>query len=72
MSYNGSHFYDNDANFTNYMERRKWGENANDTLEKPIISELIGDVNGKTIWDLGCGDAKFAKDLFSTQISSLY
>ncbi|WP_150274888.1 class I SAM-dependent methyltransferase [Paenibacillus tepidiphilus] len=64
MDYTGSEFYDNDANFAKYMERRQWQENANDTLEKPVILELIGDVQGKKILDLGCGDAKFAKDLF--------
>lgn len=39
-------------------------KNANDTLEKPVMCELIGEVNGKKILDLGCGDAKFARDLF--------
>lgn len=69
MNYRGSDFYDNDANFSNYMERRRGQENANDTLEKPVICELIGEleggVKGKKILDLGCGDAKFAKDLFA-------
>jgi ubiquinone/menaquinone biosynthesis C-methylase UbiE len=64
MNYNGSDFYDNDTNFAKYMERRQWQENANDTLEKPVVCELIGEVNGNKILDLGCGDAKFAKDLF--------
>jgi len=64
MNYRGSDFYDNDTNFVKYMERRQWQENANDTLEKPVICELIKEVNGKKILDLGCGDAKFAKDLF--------
>lgn len=64
MNYNGYDFYDNDANFKKYMERRQWQENANDTLEKPVICELIGKVKGMKILDLGCGDARFAKDLF--------
>ena len=37
MSYNGSDFYDNHSNFENYMRRRQGQENANDTLEKPVI-----------------------------------
>lgn len=65
MHYNGSEFYDNETNFAKYMERRQWQENANDTLEKPVMCELIGEVNGKKILDLGCGDARFAKDLFA-------
>ncbi|GKU78419.1 class I SAM-dependent methyltransferase [Paenibacillus sp. L3-i20] len=64
MSYNGYEFYDVDANFDNYMERRKGKENANDTLEKPVICELLGEVNCKKTLDLGCGDARFAKELF--------
>ncbi|PQP84273.1 SAM-dependent methyltransferase [Paenibacillus sp. PCH8] len=47
------------------MERRQWQENANDTLEKPVMLELIGDAAGKSILDLGCGDARFAADLLS-------
>ncbi|MNI95747.1 hypothetical protein D3C73_1540660 [compost metagenome] len=38
MSYKGSDFYDNDVNLEKYIERRKWQENANDTLEKPVSS----------------------------------
>lgn len=64
MSYHGSDFYDNDTNFENYMERRQRQENPNDTLEKPVISELIGEVAGLKILDLGCGDARLAKELF--------
>ncbi|USG64808.1 methyltransferase domain-containing protein [Brevibacillus ruminantium] len=64
MRYNGSEFYDDDNNFEQYMERRKRPENANDTLEKPIIWELLGDVAGMNILDMGCGDARFGTELF--------
>lgn len=37
------------------MERRQWQENANDTLEKPVMCELIGEVNGKKMLDLAAG-----------------
>lgn len=63
MGNRGSDFYDNVDQFEKYMERRQWQENANDTLEKPVMLELIGDVAGKTILDLGCGDAKFGVEL---------
>jgi len=63
MGYRGPEFYDNEENFEKYMERRKWQENANDTLEKPVMLELIGDVAGKSILDLGCGDARFGVEL---------
>lgn len=64
MSYIGSDFYDNDLNFEKYMERRQWRENANDTLEKPVLCELLGEIAGQRILDLGCGDAAFAVELF--------
>ncbi|MFD0710537.1 class I SAM-dependent methyltransferase [Paenibacillus sp. GCM10027626] len=64
MSYNGSQFYNNSANLEKYLERRSTLDNANDTLEKPVICELIGDVSGSRILDIGCGDGKFALELF--------
>lgn len=63
MSYRGSEFYDNNSNFENYMQRRKWQENANDTLEKPVIWQLLGDISDQRILDLGCGDAGFGAEL---------
>jgi len=65
MSNNGPQFYDNDRNFTTYMERRRKQENANDTLEKPVITELIGDVKGLNVLDLGSGDARFGIGLLN-------
>ncbi|HZG17516.1 MAG TPA: class I SAM-dependent methyltransferase [Candidatus Bathyarchaeia archaeon] len=65
MKYYGSQFYDNDENFKSYQERRSHQENANDTLEKPIFLEMLGDVNGLRILDLGCGDAAFARELLA-------
>nr|WP_261779989.1 class I SAM-dependent methyltransferase [Paenibacillus xylanexedens] len=67
VSEHGSDFYDNNANFAKYMERRQWQENANDTLEKPVMLELLGDVAGKSILDLGCGDARFGADLLGPE-----
>jgi len=63
MRYHGSEFYDNDANFERYMQRRQWQENANDTLEKPVIMELLGDISDLHVLDLGCGDAGFGVEL---------
>ena len=71
MSEHGSDFYDNDANFEKYMERRQWQENANDTLEKPVMLELMGDVAGKNILDLGCGDARLGAELLGSEHRAL-
>jgi SAM-dependent methyltransferase len=65
MKHTGSEFYDNHTAFQNYMDRRNREENANDTLEKPIIQELMGSVNSLKILDLGCGDARFGLELLS-------
>lgn len=71
MGERGSDFYDNDAVFQTYMERRRGQDNANDTLEKPVMLELIGDAAGKNILDLGCGDAGFAAELLGKQHKGL-
>ncbi|MWV43315.1 methyltransferase domain-containing protein [Paenibacillus sp. HJL G12] len=63
MEYRGSQFYDDKLIFKRYQDRRGWSENANDTIEKPIIIQLIGDVSGHDVLDLGCGDASFGNDL---------
>lgn len=48
--------YDNDEFFKNYnYDRNKSNLTANDLIEIPQLFELIGDVKGKTILDLGCG-----------------
>ena len=68
MSYNGSDFYDNHSNFENYMQRRQGQENANDTLEKPVIWQLLGDVSDQLVLDLGCGDAGFGVELLEKDV----
>jgi SAM-dependent methyltransferase len=61
MVYEGSAFYDDDAIFKTYMARRHRTSNPNDTMEKPVILELIGDFDNQRILDLGCGDATFGQ-----------
>ena len=49
--------YDNDEFFNNYQSMRndKTKLSANDLIEIPQLFELIGDVKGKKVLDLGCG-----------------
>ena len=49
--------YDNEEFFKGYQELRneKAGTSANDLIEIPQLFELIGDVTGKTILNIGCG-----------------
>ncbi len=62
MTYEGPSFYDDDAIFSTYMARRSRADNPNDTLEKPIILELMGDLSNLRILDLGCGDAALGRE----------
>jgi ubiquinone/menaquinone biosynthesis C-methylase UbiE len=62
-SYRGSSFYDNLSNFQKYMDRRNREQGANETLERPVIQELLGNVNQKKVLDIGCGDGRFGLEL---------
>jgi SAM-dependent methyltransferase len=62
MTHNGPAFFDDDAIFNTYMARRSRPDNPNDTLEKPVIFELVGDLTNQRILDLGCGDATFGRE----------
>jgi SAM-dependent methyltransferase len=63
MEFRGSSVYDEEEFFENYMKRRRRKESPNNAIEKPILLELIGDVEGKKILDLGCGDAEIGVEL---------
>ena len=65
MSYHGPEFYDDAAVFSTYMKHRETPGNANDTLDRPIVLELLGDVANRRILDLGCGDAAFGRELLA-------
>ncbi|WP_411266268.1 hypothetical protein [Bacillus sp. HNG] len=65
MEFRGSSAYDQKDFFTNYMKRRNRIDSPNTTIEGPVIYELIGDVQNKSILDLGCGDASFGKELLN-------
>lgn len=47
--------YDDQIFFNNYVKLREQENNYNDLIEQPIIMDLLGDVKGKTVLDLGCG-----------------
>jgi SAM-dependent methyltransferase len=63
MGASGPTFYDDDAVFVTYMQHRRRPDNPNDTLEKPVMLELIGSPAGRRILDLGCGDAAIGREL---------
>jgi SAM-dependent methyltransferase len=59
----GPDFYDNATVFERYMGQRHSTGSANDTIEGPVVRELIGDIRGNACLDLGCGDARFGSEL---------
>ncbi len=70
MEYRGASAYEEEEFFKNYMKRRTRPESPNNSIEKPILLELIGNVNGKKIFDLGCGDAEIGVELLQEDASA--
>lgn len=64
MEYKGSEVYDHEKFFIDYLKRRHREVSPNNIIERPVIVELMGDVTGEYILDLGCGDAGFGCELF--------
>jgi SAM-dependent methyltransferase len=62
---NGVDFYDEEQVFAYYMQRRQRPDNPNDTIEKPIFMEMLGNYYGKVVLDLGCGDGGFGVELLA-------
>jgi len=63
MKHKGFSAYDEDDFFERYNQKRSKGNSPNELMEQPIIDELIGQVSGKNILDLGCGDGKYGVEL---------
>lgn len=59
---NGPDFYDDEGVFATYSRQRQRLDTANDTLEKPVILELVGPAAGKRMLDLGCGNAAIGRE----------
>jgi SAM-dependent methyltransferase len=58
----GPEFYDDPTVFEYYLSRRTDSLGANETLEKPVLTDLIGEMKGLRILDLGCGDARIGRE----------
>ena len=70
MKFIGSSVYDDKDFLAGFLKRRGRKESPNNAIEKPIICELLGDVEGKAILDLGCGDGTFGNELLSSGAAS--
>lgn len=69
MVLSGPFFYDHPEVFSNYLQRRHSQTSANETLEKPILLELLPPLTGCRILDLGCGEASLAEELLAAGAS---
>jgi SAM-dependent methyltransferase len=70
MIHDGPRFYDDAGVFANYQRLRANTGSANDLLDRPIVRELLGDVVGLRLLDLGCGDAAFGRELLGAGAAS--
>lgn len=57
----GPGFYDDAQVFARYAQLRAHPDCTNDTLEWPVMAELLGPLQGLRLLDLGCGDAAFGR-----------
>ncbi|MEA5597146.1 class I SAM-dependent methyltransferase [Rivularia sp. UHCC 0363] len=65
MEETGPNFYDNETVFATYMRHRQGTDTPNETLEKPVILELVYPIANKRILDLGCGDAAIGREFLN-------
>jgi SAM-dependent methyltransferase len=70
MGLQGPDFYDDDDVFATYQRSRARDESPNDTMEKPEVLELLGEVTGQRVIDLGCGDAQIGRELLAAGATS--
>lgn len=53
----GPAFYDDKRVFERYQSIRTHTDAPNQTIEQPVVLEFLGDLQGRSLLDLGCGDA---------------
>ncbi len=68
----GYTYYNEDDFFRRYQERRHRAESPNNVMEGPALIPLLGNVEGKDVLDLGCGDGHTGVELFAGGASSYH
>lgn len=70
MGLDGPSFYDDAGAFATYQRHRGRDESPNDNMEKPELLDLMGEVAGLRVVDLGCGDAQIGRELLAAGAAS--
>ena len=66
----GDQLFDDPQMSATYRQVRHRPDSPNETLEKPVIWALLGEVKDLDILDLGCGDGRFGVDLLAVGCKS--
>ena len=61
ISVSQQNIYDNDLFFANFLRIRSGELNFNDVIETPILLEMLPDLRGLDVLDLGCGMGQHAR-----------
>jgi SAM-dependent methyltransferase len=65
----GPDFYDDPDVFRRYFEPRRPSDSPVYTMETPAVDDVLGDVAGLTVLEMGCGDGEFGIDLLRRGIT---
>ncbi|MEZ4676528.1 MAG: methyltransferase domain-containing protein [Caldilineaceae bacterium] len=66
----GATYFEDDRRFAEYAAHRHRADSPNETLERPIFVEMVGNVAGLDILDLGCGDGLYGLDMLAVGCNS--
>ena len=66
----GVEFFDGEETHEAYQARRESGTAPNEVLEQDSFDDLLGHVQGLDVLDLGCGDARYGRQLLERGCAS--
>jgi SAM-dependent methyltransferase len=67
---NGIEFFEREDTHAAYQARRATGKAPNEVMEEDAFDELLGEVAGTDILDLGCGDGSYGRKLLDRGCAS--
>jgi SAM-dependent methyltransferase len=57
----GAEFFDQAPTHAAYQARREGGDAPNELMEQDAFDQVLGNVQGLNVLDLGCGDARYGR-----------